>query len=460
MTYKYAKPRSDEEKKEIYDKWRNLINMSQKALDTWADNDHRLLASINRSKAKEEGGIQSGYDSFHRIKRRKGKKFEDWSAQDFDNASQENGFNSRMLGGKPGDPIGGSGMSKWEISLKNWGHDPSLKSSPQHAKWKAWKMKHTKKSSIQRVAYKHLQKSAGVKLPKIRLKLKQFFMGVIAKRTVHILKDEQVDFVKTKPFVARINGFIKGLRKYGGKGFVNASLTLIEEQDFPYKVEGLDLDQDLTVQATALYGETISRGMSQAGASNGISDEGRVEISIFNLDSLAYKMLEDIDEVIEDVSQMVDHESIHYVQRILQRHKDSSAGLPKKKERTPEWGQKNMGQGNDGLSTFQSYSGLSKHHVLDDIEFWPFVQDLTTNSIRTIKRTEVSAEKIIELLTSKKALKEMSLFPGSHRARKTDLRFLDKNIQYLSIMAEDAPRKYKRSIKELKKELQKKGLLQ
>ncbi len=94
MTFKDAKPRSDEEKKEIYDKWRNLINMSQKALDAWADNDHRLLASINRIKAKEEGGIQSGYDSFHRIKRRKGKKFEDWSAQGFDNASKQNGFNS------------------------------------------------------------------------------------------------------------------------------------------------------------------------------------------------------------------------------------------------------------------------------------------------------------------------------------------------------------------------------
>ena len=101
MPYRYAKTRSDEEKKEIYDKWGNLINMSQKSLDDWANNEHRLLASINRSEAKDEGGIQSGYDSFHRIKRRKGKKFEDWTAQDFDNASQENGFNSRMLGGKP-----------------------------------------------------------------------------------------------------------------------------------------------------------------------------------------------------------------------------------------------------------------------------------------------------------------------------------------------------------------------
>lgn len=145
MRYLSAKPRSYEEKKEVFDKWHDLINMSQKSLDSWADNDHRLLASINRDKAKEEGGIQSGYDSFHRIKRRKGKRFEDWSAQDFDNASQENGFNSRMLGGKPGDPIGESNMSKWEISLKNWGHDPSLKSSPQHTKWRGWKKKHTKK---------------------------------------------------------------------------------------------------------------------------------------------------------------------------------------------------------------------------------------------------------------------------------------------------------------------------
>jgi hypothetical protein len=144
----YAKARSEQEKKDIYDKWHKLINMSQKALDEWAENEDRLLASINRNEAKKEhGGIQSGYDSFHRIKRRKGKPFEDWSAEDFDNASQENGFNGRMLGGEPGDPVGDSGRSKWEISLRNWGHDPALKSSPAHAKWKAWKKKHSGKKA-------------------------------------------------------------------------------------------------------------------------------------------------------------------------------------------------------------------------------------------------------------------------------------------------------------------------
>jgi len=133
---------TDEEKKDIYKRWHDLINMSDTALKSWAEDDDRLLASINRQEAKDSGNIQSGYDSFHRIKRRKTKPFKDWSDDDFVNAKQEIGFNSRMLGGKPGDPVGDSKMSKWEISLRNWGHDPSLKSSPQYSKWKSWNSKH------------------------------------------------------------------------------------------------------------------------------------------------------------------------------------------------------------------------------------------------------------------------------------------------------------------------------
>jgi len=143
---------TDEEKKDIYKRWRELINMSETALNSWAEDDNRLLASINRQEAKDSGGIQSGYDSFHRIKRRKTKPMKDWSDEDYKNAKQEIGFNSRMLGGKPGDPVGESRMSKWEISLRNWGHDPSLKSSPQHAKWEAWRAKHYgKKGSTMKI---------------------------------------------------------------------------------------------------------------------------------------------------------------------------------------------------------------------------------------------------------------------------------------------------------------------
>lgn len=47
-----AKERSDEEKRDIFKRWRALINMSQSELDSWAKDERRLLASINRQEAK------------------------------------------------------------------------------------------------------------------------------------------------------------------------------------------------------------------------------------------------------------------------------------------------------------------------------------------------------------------------------------------------------------------------
>ena len=141
--YLIAKALEDDEKRDIYNRWHKLINMTQKELDDWGDNPGRLKASLNRQRAKEEGGIQSGYDSFRRIVRRKSKPLKDWSPQDFQNAQQEINFNSRMLGNNPGQPVNKDIMkSKWEISLLNWGHDPSKKNSPSYGKWKAWEDDH------------------------------------------------------------------------------------------------------------------------------------------------------------------------------------------------------------------------------------------------------------------------------------------------------------------------------
>lgn len=151
---------NDQEKKEIFDKWHKLINMTQTELDAWAKDPERLLASLNREEAKSgKNKIQSGYDSFHRIKRRKQKPLEDWSDQDFKNAKQEIGFNSRMLGNSPGKPVNKDVCkSKWEISLKNWGHDPSKSSSPSYSKWKSWSEANKKQASISRVASLYIQK--------------------------------------------------------------------------------------------------------------------------------------------------------------------------------------------------------------------------------------------------------------------------------------------------------------
>ena len=143
---KQADSRSDAEKDAIFSKWKDLINMTEKELNSWAKDPNRLEASLSRDEAEDlskskKDKIQSGYDSLHRIKRRVSKPQQEWSDEDYDNAAQENGFNQRMIGNKPGDPIGDTGMAKWEISLRNWGHDPSKASSPAHSKWKSWSRK-------------------------------------------------------------------------------------------------------------------------------------------------------------------------------------------------------------------------------------------------------------------------------------------------------------------------------
>jgi hypothetical protein len=148
-----SKKLSDKEKSEIYKDWSKLINMSASELESWAKNPDRLKASLNRQEAKSEGGIQSGFDSLHRIKRRKKKKKSEWTEEDYKNAKQEIGFNSRMLGNNPGKLVGGTNRSKWEISLLNWGHNPAKANSPANSKYKSWKKKH---KSSKKVARLHL----------------------------------------------------------------------------------------------------------------------------------------------------------------------------------------------------------------------------------------------------------------------------------------------------------------
>lgn len=458
---RYAKSRSDQEKKEIYDKWQGLINMSQKSLDSWAENDDRLLASINRNKAKEEGGIQSGYDSFHRIKRRKSKKFEDWSAQDFDNASQENGFNSRMLGGQPGDPVEDSGMSKWEISLKNWGHDPSLKSSPQHTKWKAWKMKHTKKSSIQRVSQAYLIKQSGViKLPQIRIAVKVFFLYAIAKRFSALKREGVITEINDKrKTIKKIEGMLKQGHKIRNKqetrdGYF--SLLKSKEGSFPYDIP-LE-SYDYTIQAQAFNGQSGLRGSMSAGASTGERDDGVIVISLFEINSIAIRMAKNIDNEIKEVSRLVDHESIHYVQKVLRRRTpDPKAGIPRSQETTPEYSQRNTGRGDEDV--FTQMGGNSIHHALDDVEFFPHVRDLITNTLRTLEENLSDADKLLKLFDNEKALSQATLMPMFNHFRETELRYLDRSMFNLLTFKQHAPKKHTRAMKELKKELRKEGWL-
>lgn len=127
-----------DEKREIYKKWRSLINMDLSELEKWLKNPWKMKASLSRDQATAHG-IVSGHTSFNQIMNMVEMTFKDWEDEDFYHARRHNSFNSRMLGNNPGKPVSSDvPMSKWEISLRNWGHDPRKSNSPGKDKVEAW----------------------------------------------------------------------------------------------------------------------------------------------------------------------------------------------------------------------------------------------------------------------------------------------------------------------------------
>lgn len=123
-----------------FNEWRQLVNMTQGELDAWSANPLRLAASLSASRARA-AGVYSGHRSLANIRARRSRPPSTWTPQDFAAARREVSFIKRMLGVSPGKPAAG-GMSKWEISLRNWGHDPRKRTSPAYAKLRAWRLAH------------------------------------------------------------------------------------------------------------------------------------------------------------------------------------------------------------------------------------------------------------------------------------------------------------------------------
>lgn len=113
--------------------------MTRRELEKWRDNPDHLSASLNHQEAARQG-IRSGLDSLDNIIRKKGVKFSDWKESDYDEAMAEINFCTRMLGVNPGRPIPFTKpkRSAWEISLRNWGHDPRKDKSPGQEKIEDW----------------------------------------------------------------------------------------------------------------------------------------------------------------------------------------------------------------------------------------------------------------------------------------------------------------------------------
>ncbi|SFH38395.1 Protein of unknown function [Palleronia marisminoris] len=102
---------------QIWDEWRELVNMTPKELERWLDTEE------SQSVGDAEGDAEStGHYSGRRILKIKDTRKDDLSDDQWDWMNKVTGYVKRHCAqGGPKDDVE---HSTWRYSLMNWGHDP------------------------------------------------------------------------------------------------------------------------------------------------------------------------------------------------------------------------------------------------------------------------------------------------------------------------------------------------
>ncbi len=108
----------NDEKKDIYDAFSDLVNMSASELKKWLDTDESK--SVGQKKDSDES---IGHKSGERIVEIKGKKKADLTDDDYKHMQKVVSYIKRHSAQRPNEVKG----SDWEYSLKNCGNDPEKK---------------------------------------------------------------------------------------------------------------------------------------------------------------------------------------------------------------------------------------------------------------------------------------------------------------------------------------------
>lgn len=112
--------KKDEDHKQTWDEFHDVVNMSASELEKWLDSDDSK--SVGQ---KSGGGESTGHESGrHIVKILKAKK-SDLSDDDYAHMRKVVGYAKRHLAQRPSGDVEDSA---WRYSLKNWGHDPVKKS--------------------------------------------------------------------------------------------------------------------------------------------------------------------------------------------------------------------------------------------------------------------------------------------------------------------------------------------
>ncbi|MCL3881131.1 DUF3140 domain-containing protein [Marivita sp. GX14005] len=107
---------SSKSRDQIWDEWRDLVNMSLKELEEWLETEESK--SVGDSDDDESTGHKSG----KRIVKIKRTNKGDLTDDQWDHMATVVGYVKRHLAqGGPDDDVE---HSDWRYSLMNWGHDP------------------------------------------------------------------------------------------------------------------------------------------------------------------------------------------------------------------------------------------------------------------------------------------------------------------------------------------------
>jgi len=109
---------NDDDKKDIYDEFKDLVNMSASELKKWLETDQSKAVG-----QKKDGGESTGHKSGERIIDIKETKKGDLTDDDYKHMQKVIGYIKRHSAQRPKEVEG----SDWEYSLKNWGNDPGKK---------------------------------------------------------------------------------------------------------------------------------------------------------------------------------------------------------------------------------------------------------------------------------------------------------------------------------------------
>ena len=107
---------SSKSKDDIWDEWKELVNMAPAELEKWLDTDE------SKSVGDNDGGESTGHKSGRRIVEIRRTNKDDLTDSQWDHMAKVVGYIKRHC--SQGGPDKDVENSAWRYSLMNWGHDP------------------------------------------------------------------------------------------------------------------------------------------------------------------------------------------------------------------------------------------------------------------------------------------------------------------------------------------------